>query len=224
MRYASQHGSLVITPLAAPQLGGCAFSGRGWRLCAARHSQGGPRPAGPQPPPRGARASCLQVCPISLEIYGRVLPYRLRRGGRERDFRRRDAQKHGHGGSALGYACITPLAAFPSYHPPGSAPARPLRLLRPRLAAPCCAALPGWAPATGASATASAARVSRRQSRPFHCSSEPPPKSAVSLPGVIHLLSPSRREIDFDDVSITENTRCAYPLQASVRGRGRCSR
>ena len=34
------HGCLVITPLAAPGLGSCASPARGWRLRAARHSQG----------------------------------------------------------------------------------------------------------------------------------------------------------------------------------------
>ena len=43
--------------------------------------------------------------------------------------------------------------------PLGSAPARPLRLLRARLVAPCSSALPGWASATGI----------RLQSRQCHC-------------------------------------------------------
>ena len=52
--------------------------------------------------------------------------------------------------------------------PLGSAPARLLRLLRARLVAPCSSALPGWPPATGIPAKASAARASRLQSRRFH--------------------------------------------------------
>ena len=51
----------------------------------------------------------------------------------------------------------------------GRAPARLLHLLRARLAALRGSALPGWAPATGIPAAASAARASRLQSRPFHC-------------------------------------------------------
>ena len=50
----------------------------------------------------------------------------------------------------------------------GSAPARLLRLLRARQAAPCSSALPGWAPATGIPAMASGAPASRLQIRPFH--------------------------------------------------------
>ena len=53
--------------------------------------------------------------------------------------------------------------------PLGSAPARLLCLLRARVVAPCSLALPVWAPATGRPATASGARASRLQSRPFHC-------------------------------------------------------
>ena len=39
-------------PLAVPQLGPCALSGRAWRLWAARHSQEEADPLGAQPPPR----------------------------------------------------------------------------------------------------------------------------------------------------------------------------
>ena len=39
----------VSPPLAAPQLGSCASSGRAWRLWAARHSQGEASPPGAQP-------------------------------------------------------------------------------------------------------------------------------------------------------------------------------
>ena len=39
-------------PLAVPQLGSCASSGRAWRLWAARHSQGEAGPLGAQPLPR----------------------------------------------------------------------------------------------------------------------------------------------------------------------------
>ena len=51
----------------------------------------------------------------------------------------------------------------------GSSPARPLHLLRARLAAPCSSALPGRGPATGRPAAASGARASRLQSRRFSC-------------------------------------------------------
>ena len=49
-----QHGHSA-PPLPAPEHGSCASSARAWRLWAARHSQGGSRPLGPQPPPRGLR-------------------------------------------------------------------------------------------------------------------------------------------------------------------------
>ena len=45
-----QHGQ--SDPLAAPQLGACASSGRAWRLRAARHSQEEADPLGSQPLPR----------------------------------------------------------------------------------------------------------------------------------------------------------------------------
>ena len=70
--------------------------------------------------------------------------------------------------------CVPCRATRPpsSPHPPtwgnmvklpslGSAPARPLRLLRARLAAPGSLVLPGRAPATGTPATASGAQASR---------------------------------------------------------------
>ena len=41
-----------VPPLAAPQLGSCASSGRAWRLWAARHSQEEASPPGAQPLPR----------------------------------------------------------------------------------------------------------------------------------------------------------------------------
>ena len=39
-------------PLAVPEVGSCACSGRAWRLCAARHSQEEAGPRGAQPLPR----------------------------------------------------------------------------------------------------------------------------------------------------------------------------
>ena len=47
-------GMVKVPPLGSmvPQLGSCTSSGHAWRLCAARHSQGGPRPRGSQPPPQ----------------------------------------------------------------------------------------------------------------------------------------------------------------------------
>ena len=45
-----QHGQ--SGPLAAPQLGPCASSGRTWRLRAAQHSQEEAVPLGAQPLPR----------------------------------------------------------------------------------------------------------------------------------------------------------------------------
>ena len=45
-----QHGQSA--PLAGPQLGSCASSGRAWRLWAARHSQEEAEPLGAQPRPR----------------------------------------------------------------------------------------------------------------------------------------------------------------------------
>ena len=45
-----QHGQSA--PLAAPQLGFCASSGRAWRLWAARHSQEEASPLGAQPLPQ----------------------------------------------------------------------------------------------------------------------------------------------------------------------------
>ena len=47
---ASQHGQSA--PLAVPQLGSCASSGRAWRLWAARHSQEEVGSLGAPPPPR----------------------------------------------------------------------------------------------------------------------------------------------------------------------------
>ena len=41
-----------VPPLAVPQLGSCASSGRAWRLWAARYSQTEARPLGAQPLPR----------------------------------------------------------------------------------------------------------------------------------------------------------------------------
>eukprot|EP00964_Phaeocystis_antarctica_P138090 scaffold102748_cov45-Phaeocystis_antarctica.AAC.1 len=48
---ASRHGQSA-TPLAVPQLGSCACSGRAWWLRAAQHSQEKARPLGAPPPPR----------------------------------------------------------------------------------------------------------------------------------------------------------------------------
>eukprot|EP00964_Phaeocystis_antarctica_P042772 scaffold24522_cov36-Phaeocystis_antarctica.AAC.1 len=47
-----KHRSTVnVPPLAAPQLGSCASSGRAWWLWADRHSQGEAQPLGAQPLP-----------------------------------------------------------------------------------------------------------------------------------------------------------------------------
>ena len=55
--------------------------------------------------------------------------------------------------------CVLSSAAWPKCHPLGSAPARLLRLLRARLAAPGSAALPGRGRSTGRPATASVDRA-----------------------------------------------------------------
>ena len=46
-----QQGQSTVA-LAVPQLGSCTPSGRAWWPRAARHSRGGPRPLGSQPPPQ----------------------------------------------------------------------------------------------------------------------------------------------------------------------------
>ena len=56
-----QHGHLVITSLAAPQLGSCTFSGRAWRLWAARHSQSGSQLLGAQPRPQVLERAASKV-------------------------------------------------------------------------------------------------------------------------------------------------------------------
>ena len=48
-------------PLAAPQLGSCASSGRAWRLWAARHSQEEAQPLGAQPLPRVLEPTASQA-------------------------------------------------------------------------------------------------------------------------------------------------------------------
>ena len=50
-----------VAPLAAPQLGSCASSGRAWRLWATRNSQGEARPNGRPVIASGARTSRLQA-------------------------------------------------------------------------------------------------------------------------------------------------------------------
>ena len=56
----SQHGH-SLTPLAGPQLGSCAFSGRTWWLSAARHSQVEVRPPGAQSLPRVIELAASEV-------------------------------------------------------------------------------------------------------------------------------------------------------------------
>ena len=56
-----------MPPLAVPQLGSCASSGRSWWPRAARHSQGGPRPPGPQPQPRVLELAASKVA-LSLRL------------------------------------------------------------------------------------------------------------------------------------------------------------
>ena len=68
---AHQVRSMVkVAPLAVPQLGSCTSSGRAWRLCAARHSQGEARPVGSQPRPQlleraAFEVACLTACVLS---------------------------------------------------------------------------------------------------------------------------------------------------------------
>ena len=50
-----------MPPLAVPQLGSCASSGRAWWLWAARYSQGEAQPLGPQPRPRGLKRAASKV-------------------------------------------------------------------------------------------------------------------------------------------------------------------
>ena len=61
----SLHGSkLKVPPLAAPQLGSCASSGRAWRLWAARQLPGRGRPTARPATASAARASHLQSRPF----------------------------------------------------------------------------------------------------------------------------------------------------------------
>ena len=61
-----QHGQSA--PLAVPQLAPCAFSGRAWRLRAARHSQGEPRPLRSQPRPRVLELAASKVAYFTLRL------------------------------------------------------------------------------------------------------------------------------------------------------------
>jgi hypothetical protein len=64
---AGKRDSMIkVLPLAAPQLGSCASSGRAWRLWAARHSQEEAGTLDARPLPLGARASRIQ----SRRFYG----------------------------------------------------------------------------------------------------------------------------------------------------------
>ena len=54
-----------LPPLAAPQLGPCASSGRAWRLWAARHSQGEAQPLGAQPLPRVLELAASNVADLT---------------------------------------------------------------------------------------------------------------------------------------------------------------
>ena len=56
----SQHGH-SLTPLAGPQLGSCAFSGRTWWLSAARHYEVEVRPPGAQSLPRVIELAASEV-------------------------------------------------------------------------------------------------------------------------------------------------------------------
>ena len=56
----------TMPPLAVPQLAPRAFSGRAWRLRAARHTQGEAQPLGRPATASGARASRLQSCRLRL--------------------------------------------------------------------------------------------------------------------------------------------------------------
>ena len=51
---------LKAPPLAVPEVGSCAFTGRAWRLWAAWHSQGRGQPTGRSATASGARASRLR--------------------------------------------------------------------------------------------------------------------------------------------------------------------
>ena len=62
-------------PLAVPQLGSCASSGRAWWLWAARHSQGRGRATERSATALCARASCLQSRPTSLRLTIQVLAH-----------------------------------------------------------------------------------------------------------------------------------------------------
>ena len=60
-----QHDQRESVPLAVAQLGSC---GRSWWPRAARHSQGGPRPLGPQPWPRVLELAASKVA-LSLRLF-----------------------------------------------------------------------------------------------------------------------------------------------------------
>ena len=54
-----------VPPLAVPQLGSCASSGRAWRLWAARHSHEEAQPLGAQPLPRMLELTASELADFS---------------------------------------------------------------------------------------------------------------------------------------------------------------
>ena len=61
-----QHGQSA--PLAVPQLGFCASSGRAWRLWAARHSQEEASPLGAQPLPQVLERAASKAADLTASV------------------------------------------------------------------------------------------------------------------------------------------------------------
>ena len=74
-----QHGQTA--PLAVPQLGSCATSGRAWRLWAAQHSQGEAQPLGARPPPWVLEPAASKAADVTAVDHAGVAPRRDRRAG-----------------------------------------------------------------------------------------------------------------------------------------------
>ena len=68
--YGMHCAMLKLPPSAVPEIGSCAssLSGRAWRLRAARHSQGGPRPLGSRPRPQLLERAASKVAPFTHRL------------------------------------------------------------------------------------------------------------------------------------------------------------
>ena len=64
-----------VPPIAVLQPGSCASSGRTWRLWAARHSQGEPRPLGSQPRPQLLELATSKVAHFTACVHAGDIGY-----------------------------------------------------------------------------------------------------------------------------------------------------